>query len=114
MHWHGHFFKNISHCSRCLLQISGERRQLEVIAVIAQRQLNVAQTERYIASLLESHGPKPTRIFILKDVRIFLNTINKAVKALKQQGLNADTAKRETDYFIEYTVYIPKTHSHGY
>lgn len=97
--------------ARCLLQISGERRQLEVIAVIAQRQLNVAQTERYIASLLESHGPKPTRIFILKDVRIFLNTINKAVETMKLAGIPAVTQQSEDDEYINLTVRIPKKHA---
>ena len=41
-------------------------------------------------------------------MRIFINTLNHAVDAIRRAGIDADTAKSETDEYIEYVVRIPK------
>lgn len=95
--------------ARALLKIQDDAQREQLIDKILARRLTVEETERLVQAALHE-VPKGKKTIAIKDVRLFINTINKAVKALKQQGLNADTAKRETDFFIEYTVYIPKTH----
>ena len=42
-------------------------------------------------------------------LRIFINTINKAVDTMRSSGIEATTVKNETDEYIEYNVRIPKT-----
>ena len=51
---------------------------------------------------------KPEKKIVVKDVRIFVNTINRAVDTMRLSGINATSSKSETDEYIEYTVKIPK------
>ena len=67
------------------------------------------QTEAYIDSITDKKvkrrqiQPKPFR-----DVRIFVNTFNKAIQAMKDSGIDALSNKTETDEYIEFMVRIPK------
>ena len=75
-------------------------------------QLNVAQTEKYIESLgapSEKPRKKGRQIRIIKDIRIFSNTIKQAIDMMKQSGINAVSEKNEAEDYIEYVVRIPKT-----
>jgi len=47
-------------------------------------------------------------MFIVKDVRIFFNTISHAVDTMKKSGIPAQTLRSETDGYIECVVRIPK------
>ena len=75
--------------------------------------MNVAQEEAYITQLLsEKDKPeKPRRRIVVRDVRIFLNTIHHAVDVMKQNGIQAQSWKRETDQYLEYIVRIASPHS---
>ena len=44
----------------------------------------------------------------LKDVRIFVNTINHAVDTMREAGIKAEALRTETQDSIEFTVRIPK------
>lgn len=50
---------------------------------------------------------KKMKIPIVKDIRLFLNSINKAIDTMKSAGINAYTKKNETDNYVEYVVRIP-------
>ena len=58
----------------------------------------------------DKSSKKPT-VKLFKDVRIFVNTLNHAVDTMRRAGIEADSAKSETDEYIEYIVRIPKTRS---
>lgn len=45
---------------------------------------------------------------VIKDVRIFVNTINKAVDTMRLAGIDAKAVKSENNNYIEYTIKIPK------
>lgn len=95
--------------ARALLKLESEKDIWSVLNVIKQRGLNVAQTERYIESLTDKHiKPKRNVVTIFKDVRIFVNTVNKAIETMKQSGIDAESNKTETDDYIEFVVKIPK------
>lgn len=51
---------------------------------------------------------KPTRLFICKDIRLFMNTIDKAVKTMTEAGLAVQSAREDQGEFIELTIRIPK------
>ena len=51
---------------------------------------------------------KPTRLFICKDIRLFMNTIDKAVKTMADAGLAVQSAREDQGEFIELTIRIPK------
>lgn len=49
---------------------------------------------------------RPTAVF--KNIRIFLNTFNKAVDIMRDAGIEAGTNEEETEEYYIYTVKIPK------
>lgn len=77
---------------------------------IIQNKLNVEQSEDYVSECLRKLEPKSpsTRLLVIKDMRIFLNSINKAVKLMQSAGIEVDSQKHETDEFVEMTIRIPK------
>ncbi len=94
--------------ARALLRITDDNKRAEAIEEIIRRKYNVSQTEKYIDALLEDRIKK-VRIPIVKDVRIFFNTINKALAVMKSAGIQAETERKEDNVCIEYIVRIPKT-----
>ena len=47
------------------------------------------------------------RISMVKDVRIFVNTIDHAIRLMTDNGVPATAHREERDGYIEYTVRIP-------
>lgn len=95
--------------ARALLKLETEKQMWTTLKVITEKHLNVEQTEAYIANMLDTkikHRAVPNRVF--KDVRIFVNTFNKAIQAMKDSGIEAKSNKTETDEYIEFMVRIPK------
>lgn len=82
----------------------------EAVKEIAVHRWNVAETEEYIARKLALRQPKKkaTRLFLLKDFRIFMNTIAQAVSTMKMAGIEIDTQEEEDEEYIHYTMRIPK------
>ena len=99
---------------RALLRLPDEQRQRETLAVILEKDLTVAATESYIESLLkepEAAPPGPParrRTFILKDVRLFLNSLSRSIDVMKQGGIDAGMRREETDEALILTISIPK------
>lgn len=95
--------------ARELLRLSAPQEQIDAAAHIAQKNLNVAETERYITSLCEEKKKKQRPIYIVKDVRLFINTFEHAVDVMKNSGIGAVSTVTESEENIIYTVSIPKS-----
>jgi len=93
--------------ARALLRIRDSDDRLKVLKYIIVHNMNVSQAEKYIDNRLQMPAFSQKRLVLVKDVRIFINTINKAVDVMKSAGINAQTEKRETESHIEYVVRIP-------
>ena len=98
--------------ARALLRIDEEEIRKEVLSRIVAESLSAKDTEDLVVRILcrttVTDTPKQEKKFIVRDVRIFVNTINKAVDTMRLSGINAVAKKLETDNYIEYTVKIPK------
>lgn len=100
--------------ARALLKIQNEDSRKEVLSHIIAENLNVKETEKYISSLLDNkkvhplHNNNNDKKIVVKDVRIFVNTISRAVDTMRMSGIDAVSNKEETEDYIEYTVKIPK------
>lgn len=101
--------------ARALLKIQNEDSRKEVLSHIIAENLNVKETEKYISSLLDNKKVQPLhntnnndKKIVVKDVRIFVNTISRAVDTMRMSGIDAVSNKEETEDYIEYTVKIPK------
>lgn len=98
--------------ARALLRIEKEELRIRLLQKIIEENLNVRQTEELINEEIEQNARpqiiKNKRTFVIKDVRLFLNTIRHAVDTMRQSGIDAVAQNRETEEFIEYVVRIPK------
>ena len=47
------------------------------------------------------------KLKLFQNVKIFVNTINKAVETMQAAGISADSRKIQNEDFIEYRVRIP-------
>lgn len=97
--------------ARALLKLDTEEQQLEALETIHSRDLNVEATERLIDGMMKKLQERESlrkRSAVFKDVRLFVNTINKAIEMMKAAGINADSQKKQNDDYIEYIVRIPK------
>lgn len=96
--------------ARVLLKLDGEQRKAALKKAVAGG-LNVKQTEQMVEHMLENEleGKGHTTKIIIKDVRIFMNTLNKAINTMRLSGIDAKTEKTENEEYIEYNVKIPKT-----
>ena len=97
--------------ARCLLRLEDEEERLAALRHIADKQLNVAQAEQYVdqrLAQLQSTPPKRRRTFILKDVRLFLNSLDRGLRMVRDAGVDARTERQETDDAILLTICIPK------
>lgn len=98
--------------ARALLRLkSAEDRQV-ILQQVIQKGLNVHQTETLIDQLIaqaqQTEKKELRRTVIIKDVRLFMNTISKAVDTMRLSGIPAVTTQNETDDYIECVVRIPK------
>lgn len=100
--------------ARAVLRIDDAALRRAALNTIIRKQYNVRQTDEYVLRLLageSANGQKKT--FVVKDVRIFLNTISHAVQTMRQSGIKAQSLKSETDEYIECIVRIPKARVHA-
>lgn len=96
--------------ARALLRISDEKLRAKALEEIIERNLNVQQTDAFVEKLLTGkRKDKSKRVIVVKDIRVFLNTINHAIETMKRSGINAETVKSENDDYIECIVRIPKS-----
>ena len=82
------------------------------LRVIVERGCNVAQAEAYIESVLQRAAVTPPRrrpTFIVKDVRLFLNTIRRSMGIMQRAGVDAACEREDTDEEIRLTIRIPRT-----
>lgn len=97
---------------RALLRLPGAEAQRLALAEVLRRGLSVAQTDEYVETLLtDSPTPQPPRRrqqFVLKDVRVFLNTMTHGVELMRAGGIDAQVQQKETEEALVLTVSIPK------
>ena len=83
----------------------------QVLVCIIESNLTVDKTEKYIASLETKEKIKASykkRSPVLRDVKLFFNTVNKAINVMKLAGVDAQVKKAHHDGMIEYTILIPE------
>ena len=99
--------------ARALLRLPTEQERLAALTVIVQQQMNVAKTEEYIETLLtRKQQPEPPkkgiRKLIVRDVRLFLNSVNHSLDLIRGAGIRAEASQQETESEIVLTIRLPK------
>jgi ParB family chromosome partitioning protein len=101
--------------ARALLKLEDPARQKEALTVIKQNALNVREAEDLVEGFLDDisremakKAPRQNVVKIIRDVRIFLNTINTVVAEMKKSGLKVKVNQTQDDEFININLKIPK------
>ena len=95
-----------------LLKITDKQERRMILSEIIEYNLNVTQSEGYIKSCLEKTDYEKRqdarRKGVIKDIRLFENTIKKALTALISSGIDAEKDTYYNDDYIEYVIRVPK------
>ena len=97
--------------ARCLLRLEDEEERLTAARRAAERGWNVAQTEQYVERRLQelqAAAPAGRRTYILKDVRLFLNSVDRGLRIVREAGVEAKCLREDTDEEIVMTIRIPR------
>ena len=106
--------------ARALLRLENPERQRQALDFIIDQRMNVAAAEEYVERLCtarEEAGeaeptPRPAGkhrgLFIMKDVKVFMNTLDRSIDLMRSGGIDADVQREETERELIFTVRIPK------
>ncbi len=100
--------------ARALLRLEHMEDRQNALSTIVARRLNVAQTDDYIDKCLQGDKKEQTArsdgrtLYVFKDVRLFVNTVTRAVDTMRRSGVFAELNRDEDDHDIVMTIRIAK------
>ena len=101
--------------ARALLRLHNEDAQLKLIKDIKQRNLSVKLTEELVEKTLSKlYGEEPSEICsqhvvcIMRDYRIYLNTIKKALSRIKKAGVKVSYQACESKDKVSINIELAK------
>ena len=100
--------------ARSFIRIADEQERKNAVEVVIKRAMNVSAADKYIDKLIlkgEDKNVKRRGTIIFKDIRLFLNTIDKAVDTVAQSGINIKSEKVDKGEYIEICLTVPKKKS---
>lgn len=95
--------------ARALLRLEDYRLQETALSRMIDERLTVAQAEKLVDDLLSGQIRHRRTKPLVRDVRVFFNTVNHALDIMRKGGIPAESRRREDGEYIEYVVRIPKT-----
>lgn len=100
---------------RALLKLPDDEIRYMVLDKVVSKSLNVSNTENLVEDILESLRKREEEQYIPKqnikaliNVRIYLNTIKSAFKAIKEHGINAEYKEFDRGDCVEVLIKLPK------
>ncbi|MCH5209390.1 MAG: ParB/RepB/Spo0J family partition protein [Oscillospiraceae bacterium] len=96
--------------ARALLLLGDEEKQFEAVKIVCRDNLNVTQTEQLVRSM-NARKLKPIdelRVTKANDVKVFKNTMERALKLMKKGGIEAEIEENAFDWGTEYIIKIKK------
>lgn len=111
--------------ARALLRMSDEQLQLKALKIICDRHCSVKEAEEIIDRMIEKNNgittergyimpaapadkPGGSIKFVIKDIKIFVNTIKETIAILRRSGVEAKAAQFDRGDYFEFIVRIPK------
>lgn len=100
--------------SRALLRLENMEQQLQVLREIIAEDFSVKQTEDLVAGLLQKRSPaerskpKGKRKLIIKDLRLFTNSVRQLTDTLQSSGLVVKVDERESEEVYELVITVRK------
>ena len=105
--------------ARAVLRLPGEAERMQVLEIFVKRQMNVAAAEEYVESILcaaarreeiQSPQTRPDlrQKLVIKDIRLFYNSIDHAVDVIKRSGIPVESTRKETDAGTLIEILLPR------
>lgn len=103
--------------ARALLRLDSHDAQIVIARQVVEEDLTVKQVEDAVERFLNGESmedavaaasTKPIRKLLVRDVRIFVNSVRQAIHLMKQSGVPAQVQENDSDDFFEVVVRIPK------
>lgn len=97
--------------AKALLRLNDDNVREAALCEMAYRSIEADAAEKYIDALL-SHGeeaaPSPPRqIYVMKDVRFFLNSVEHGVEIMRNGGIEAECSHISDNQGVTLTIRIP-------
>ena len=99
--------------ARALLRLPDDESRRAALGKIIEKDMTVAAAESYIDALLAQketgeESAEGKRSFVMRDLRLFLNSVTRSLELMRQGGVAADMQRRETPDALILTISIPK------
>lgn len=102
--------------ARAVLKLDSEEDRLAAIAKAGEGRLSVTETERLVEKLLNEQfdkkkagaKPRPVIVRLVKDYRVFMNTVNTACDQLRSGGVNVDIEQTDRDDGVDILIRVTK------
>lgn len=106
--------------ARALLKLNSKEMQLAILNQIYEKDLTVKQTENLVLKASQNNIPQEDNkgdagqnfSLIIRDARIFLNTIRETVKRAKQTGIEIVMLENDSEDEYEVVIKIAKKRYH--
>lgn len=98
--------------ARALLKVTDTEKRKQVLAKAVKGGWTVSALENHILALEREELKKDSykkRSVMLKDVRLFFNSVNKALEVMRMAGVEAEAKKVTHEDHIEYIIKIPRS-----
>ena len=105
--------------ARALLRLDGDEARLEMVKKIDERGLSVKDTEKLVEKTLnrlydekvDGARPRPVIVRFVRDYRIFMNTINDAVAALRESGMVVEVEQNDRPDGVDIGIRVTRKDS---
>ncbi len=108
--------------ARALVRIDNERIRMIFLKKIIEKSLSASASEKLINDYIKGEfiktdltspnvdkpHSKATRVGVIKDIRFFYNTIERAVSLLSDAGIKAKSERVEYDDYFEIVIKVAK------
>lgn len=105
--------------ARALLRLEDEEEREEVLSIIIKREMNVSRTEEYIEDIIcaksrmaeresKPNGSEQKRKLVIRDIRLFYNSIDHAVDVIKKSGIPVESTQKEVEEGVLISILLPK------
>lgn len=102
--------------ARALLKLTDDKQRLDAVERIAEKGLSVKETEQMVEKTLnkaydekqDGAKPRPKFMRIVRDYRLFMNTINQAVNQLRESGMTVEVEQSDRADGVDIKISVTR------
>lgn len=102
--------------ARALLKLTDDKQRLDAVEKIAEKGLSVKETEQMVEKTLnkaydekqDGAKPRPKLMRIVRDYRLFMNTINQAVTQLRESGMTVEVEQSDRADGVDIKISVTR------